>query len=90
LAAPRLTVEIPHPCGKAGLTTLAPPFHKSPIAIHPPSLSHFPRLARRSLLNWPEAQRVAQLPEYRNLKECDALVREVSDELKIKNPFNPD
>ena len=41
-------------------------------------------------LNWEEVKRVANLPEYRNLPECQALVREVADELKIPSPLHPD
>jgi len=39
---------------------------------------------------WDEVRRLANLPEYRNLSECEALVQEVADELKIKNPLHPD
>ena len=41
-------------------------------------------------VNWEEVRRVANLPEYRNLSECQTLVQEVADELKIKNPLHPD
>ncbi len=41
-------------------------------------------------MDWKEVLRVAGLAEYRNVEECKALVREVADELKIKNPFDPD
>lgn len=41
-------------------------------------------------MNWNEVLRVANLPEYRNVNECKALVREVADELKVKYPFDPD
>ncbi len=41
-------------------------------------------------LDWEEVKRVANLPEYRNLPECQALVREVADELKIPSPLHPD
>ena len=41
-------------------------------------------------VNWSEVQRVANLPEYRNLPECEKLVKEVADELKIKSPLHPD
>ncbi len=34
-------------------------------------------------VDWVEVRRLAELPEYRNLKECEMLVREVADELKI-------
>jgi hypothetical protein len=39
-------------------------------------------------MNWDEMLRVANLPEYRILAECRALVREVADELKVKNPLD--
>jgi len=41
-------------------------------------------------MDWQEVLRVASLPEYRNVKECKALVRDVADELKAKNPFDTD
>jgi hypothetical protein len=41
-------------------------------------------------VNWDEVRRLANLPAYRNLSECEALVQEVADELKIKNPLHPD
>ena len=41
-------------------------------------------------MNWDEVLRVANLPEYRNVNECKALVREVAHELKIKSPLDPD
>jgi hypothetical protein len=40
-------------------------------------------------MNWPEVRRIAQRPEYRNMAECEALVNEVADELKIRSPFDP-
>jgi hypothetical protein len=41
-------------------------------------------------MDWNEVLRVANLPEYRNVNECKTLVREVANELKIKNPFDSD
>jgi hypothetical protein len=41
-------------------------------------------------VNWDEVGRIANLPEYRNLPECEKLVKEVADELKIKSPLHPD
>jgi hypothetical protein len=41
-------------------------------------------------MDWSEVLRIANLPEYRNVNECKALVREVANELKIKCPFDPD
>jgi hypothetical protein len=39
-------------------------------------------------MNWNEVRRLANLPEYRNLAECEKLVKEVADELKIKSPLH--
>jgi hypothetical protein len=41
-------------------------------------------------MNWNEVLRVANLPEYRNVNECKALVNEVANELKIESPCHPD
>ena len=41
-------------------------------------------------MNWSEVLRVANLPEYRNVNECKALVNGVAHELKIKSPFDSD
>jgi hypothetical protein len=41
-------------------------------------------------VNWNEVRRLANLPEYRNLQECEKLVKEVADELKIKSPLHSD
>ena len=41
-------------------------------------------------VDWNEVSRVANRPEYRNVEQCKALVREVADELKIKSPLHPD
>ena len=41
-------------------------------------------------VDWSEVLRVANLPEYRNVKECKMLVNEVADELKIKSPLHSD
>ncbi|HAO78092.1 MAG TPA: hypothetical protein DCQ92_03760 [Verrucomicrobia subdivision 3 bacterium] len=41
-------------------------------------------------VNWDEVRRLANLPEYRNLPECEKLVKEVADELKVKSPLHPD
>lgn len=41
-------------------------------------------------IDWSEVRRVAQLPEYRNLPECKALVREVANELKLESPLDSD
>jgi hypothetical protein len=41
-------------------------------------------------VNWGEVRRVANLPEYRNLAECEKLVKEVADELKIQSPLHSD
>jgi hypothetical protein len=39
-------------------------------------------------MDWKEVLRIANLPEYRNVAMCKALVREVANELKIKSPFH--
>ena len=39
-------------------------------------------------VNWIEVRRLANLPEYRNLQQCEKLVKEVADELKIKSPLH--
>lgn len=62
---------------------------------HPPARACARELAVVALggavkLDWSEVARVANLPEYRNLEECKALVREVAHELKVKNPFDSD
>ena len=41
-------------------------------------------------VNWIEVRRLANLPEYSNLQQCEKLVKEVADELKIKSPLHPD
>jgi hypothetical protein len=41
-------------------------------------------------VNWSEVRRLANLPEYRNLQQCEKLVKEVADELKIKSPLHSD
>ena len=40
-------------------------------------------------MDWQEVRRLAARPEYGNLAACKALVREVANELKLKNPLNP-
>ncbi len=47
-------------------------------------------LRRQIDMNWTEVRRVAQLPEYRNIKECETLVNEVANELKLPSPFHSD
>jgi hypothetical protein len=41
-------------------------------------------------MDWDEVRRIAKRPEYRNLPECEKLVKEVADELKIKSPLHSD
>ncbi len=41
-------------------------------------------------LDWNEVKRLAQRPEYRIFPQCDALVKEVADEVQIKSPLHPD
>ncbi len=47
-------------------------------------------LAGAVSMDWVEVLRIANLPEYRNVKECKMLVNEVAHELKIKSPFDSD
>lgn len=47
-------------------------------------------LAGAVAMNWDEVLRVANLPEYRNVNECKALVRQTADELQVKCPFDSD
>jgi hypothetical protein len=47
-------------------------------------------LAGAVRMDWSEVLRVANLPEYRNVNECKALVRKVANELKLKSPFDSD
>ncbi len=39
-------------------------------------------------LDWKEVRRLAGGPEYRILPECEALLREVANELKIESPLD--
>jgi hypothetical protein len=41
-------------------------------------------------VDWSEVRRLANRPEYRNLQECEQLIQEVADELKIKSPLYSD
>jgi hypothetical protein len=41
-------------------------------------------------VDWNEVRRLANLPQYRSLPECEKLVREVANELKIQSPLHPD
>lgn len=40
-------------------------------------------------MDWDEVLRVASLPEYRNVDQCQKLIGEVANELQIKNPIDP-
>ena len=42
------------------------------------------------VVDWDEVRRLANRPEYRNLRECEELVKEVADELKIESPLHSD
>jgi hypothetical protein len=46
-------------------------------------------LRNQIAMDWTEVRRIAQLPEYRNVKECEALVQQLADELKLENPMHP-
>ncbi|MGV3772237.1 MAG: hypothetical protein ACO1QB_05000 [Verrucomicrobiales bacterium] len=41
-------------------------------------------------MKWDEVRRLATLREYHNLNECEMLVQEIADELRIKNPLHSD
>ncbi|HYV27078.1 MAG TPA: hypothetical protein VFA77_06070, partial [Candidatus Eisenbacteria bacterium] len=41
-------------------------------------------------MNWKEVRRVAERPEYKNYRDCVALVSEVANELKVKSPLDSD
>jgi hypothetical protein len=45
-------------------------------------------LRNQVAMDWSEVRRVAQLPEYRNLKECEVLVQQVANELNLENPLH--
>ena len=62
---------------------------------HPPARECAKMLAAVSLtgqlgMDWKEVRRLAGRPEYRILAECEALVREAANELKLKSPLDPD
>ena len=40
-------------------------------------------------LDWNEVTRLAERPEYRILPQCETLIKEVADELKVKSPLHP-
>jgi hypothetical protein len=42
------------------------------------------------VVDWTEVRRLANRPEYRNLRKCEKLVKEVADELKISSPLHSD
>jgi len=44
---------------------------------------------RLPCVDWKEVLRIANRPEYRNVEQCKSLVREVTNEIKVKNPFDP-
>jgi hypothetical protein len=61
---------------------------------HPPARECAKMLAAVSLrgqvvMDWQEVRRLADRPEYRILGECEALMREVANELKVKSPLDP-
>lgn len=47
-------------------------------------------LTKGLAVDWKEVLRVANRPEYRSVGQCKALVREVANELKVKNPLHSD
>jgi hypothetical protein len=40
-------------------------------------------------LDWNEVERLARLPEYRIFPECQKVIEEIANELKVKTPFHP-
>lgn len=48
-----------------------------------------PALRGEIELDWNEVKRLAERPEYRILPQCQTLVKEVANELKVKNPLHP-
>jgi len=42
------------------------------------------------IVDWNEVRRLANRPEYRNLRECEEVINEVADELKIASPLRSD
>jgi hypothetical protein len=60
---------------------------------YPPARDCAKKLAAVALggaleFDWQELRRLASLPEYRILNECQTLIREVADELKTKSPLD--
>ncbi|MEP6664431.1 MAG: hypothetical protein ABJC04_12295 [Verrucomicrobiota bacterium] len=47
-------------------------------------------LKREIELDWKEVKRLAERPEYGIFPRCEALAKEVANELQIKNPLHPD
>lgn len=42
------------------------------------------------IVDWNEVRRLAKRVEYGNFPECEELIKEVADELKIKSPLHSD
>ncbi|HUA67574.1 MAG TPA: hypothetical protein VMA13_03410 [Candidatus Saccharimonadales bacterium] len=42
------------------------------------------------IVDWREVRRLAKRPEYRNFQDCEELIKEVADELKIESPLHSD
>lgn len=62
---------------------------------HPPAHETARKLAAVALqgrleMNWDEVRRLAELPGFGVWPECKSVVKEVSDELRIKNPYLAD
>jgi hypothetical protein len=60
---------------------------------HPPARQCAKMLAAVALkghigMDWQEVRRLARRPEYGNLGECKALIREVANELRLKSPLD--
>ena len=61
---------------------------------HPPARECAKMLAAVALrgqmgMDWQEVRRLAARPEYGILRECEALMREVANELKTQSPIDP-
>ena len=60
---------------------------------YPPALDCAKKLASLALdgaidMDWTEVRRLANLSEYRNFPECQKLIQDVANELKIENPLH--
>jgi hypothetical protein len=61
---------------------------------HPPARECAKMLVAVSLrgqmgMDWQEVRRLARRPEYGILRECEVLMREVANEIKVNSPLDP-